>query len=190
MHVSKGVCLSGESTKACDRAGGLMSACASKARINISDSMRHVEIQISDTSRKIIDLQSRLIALNEVNTTRGGSKIRIHYAALNSGSRTTNMQVENDNADSIKNNVESAVNEKLKHDNELRDLAKESEDFNSIFGPITTADFHQHARKRLQPIFTKQNKLCSSDCNRDKSLGCTLHSSKRALKANKIFDIV
>ena len=56
MHVSKGVYLSGETKKACDRAGKLMSACASKARINISDSMRHAEIQISDAARKNIDL--------------------------------------------------------------------------------------------------------------------------------------
>ena len=78
----------------------------------------------------------------------------------------------------------------MKHENELRNLAKELEDFNSSVGPITTTDFHQYVRERVQPIFTKYNKLYYSDYNRHKSLGYPLHTSKRAFKANKIFDIV
>ena len=189
-YVNQGIFLSADTLKACDHAGELMTAHRSRFRTKMMDNVTHLQNKMQDETTSISNLQSRLVACNNVNNTRGGRKRRINYAALNSGTSAVDTEVNADRAEDVQAQLDTALKDKAKYEEELHSLSKELEDYNSNCGPTSTFDFQQHAKDRVKPVYDKHKSLYSSNYSRDASLGYPLYASKRAFNANKFFDII
>ena len=90
----------------------------------------------------------------------------------------------------MEKHLQDELKAKSELEKEIEELEKELESLDSTLGPITTIQFQEYAISRVAPAIEKYIRLYSPTYNRDESLEYPLYSSKKAFKANKIFNIL
>ena len=90
-YANRDIILSEETIKACDRAGELMNTERSKIRVEHVDNINHSRYNILTRERNIKDLESRIKQITQQEGVKRGRRIRVNYAALNSGKDDSNI---------------------------------------------------------------------------------------------------
>ena len=72
-----------------------------KYRVELNNSINHLWFEIDDKNKYISNYRSRLIALNQIEQSRGGHRWRINYTTLHHSTDTSSSTKEKNNTEDL-----------------------------------------------------------------------------------------